>query len=117
MMHNRRVFRVVENHYSASPEALAKTLTEHDWCTCNGFRLGPLAFLNDSTSADGAQEYAVYDTRTGHQIESLTVSWMTAERLEACIRRLLSLAPHEVFEMGAGMPSFAHPEGSCHACA
>lgn len=117
MMHGRRVFRVVNGLHGErfSPASLARTLTEHDWTTCSGFRIGNLVFLNDATSADGAQEYAVFDELIGKQIESLTVGWMKADKLEAWI--VAALAGHRGVDPWGTLPSLAHPEGSCHACA
>lgn len=42
-------------------EELAVKLTEMTWCGCSAFKLpdAPYIFVNDSTSADGAQEYAI----------------------------------------------------------
>lgn len=118
MMHKKRVYRVVDKLYGqpfSTPAELARILTEHDWCTCNGFRLGHLVFLNDSTGPDGAQEYAVFDERSGKQIESLTVSWMKTDALTKTIERLLSEGTPDTWQ--SGLPSFNHPEGSCYACA
>lgn len=114
MMHRRRVFRVSDRY--DTPSLLARALVEHDWCTCNGFSVGHLLLLNDSTGPDGAQEYAVFDTRTRLQIESLTVSWMTRERLEAVIASLL-VPGAGCRDMTSPIPSLEHPEGVCHACA
>jgi hypothetical protein len=113
MMHKRRVYKVSDRATDAG--VLADLLTRHDWCTCNGFRLGHLLFLNDSTGPDGAQEYAVFDERSGKQIESLTVSWMTPEKLAAAIDRLMAEGTPDTWQ--EGMPSLNHPEGCCYACA
>ncbi len=58
-----------------SMDALVENLTRHTWTRCTGFPYQGLLSLNDSTAADGAQEYAA--RRAGRQIESLTVSWMS----------------------------------------
>src|SRR5690554_530849 len=55
MLHSNRIWVVVE---SEGAERLAHQLTQYTWCGCNGFRLNNYVFVNDSTSADGAQEYA-----------------------------------------------------------
>ena len=111
MVHSKRVYRVVDK---ATASELARILAEHTWCGCNGFRIGHLVFLNDSFSADGAQEYAVFDERRNCQIESLTVSWMTRESLEATITRLLDTGAEWC---GSPLPSLDHPKGPCYACA
>ncbi len=120
MMHKSRVFQVAERVHGqlySTPGELARLLTEHTWCSCNGFKLDHLLFLNDSTGPDGAQEYAVFDTRIGKQVESLTVSWMTAEELELqYIRPILSGTYGGVEPWGA-LPSLEHPKGEpCYAC-
>ncbi len=121
MMHKSRVFQVAERVHGqlySTPGELARLLTEHTWCPCNGFKLDHFLFLNDSTGPDGAQEYAVFDTRIGKQIESLTVSWMTAGELESCIRHLMSDVDEELrVEPFGTLPSLEHPKGSCYACA
>jgi hypothetical protein len=83
MMHTRRRFVVFE---VASAEDLAEKLTQHSWCGCNAFRLGELLFLNDSTSPDGAQEFAV--VRGGRQIETITFSWCTEAEARGYIQQL-----------------------------
>lgn len=62
-----------------SAEELARKLTEMTWCCCTAFELQGYLWLNDSTSPDGAQEYAVLkkDGPEGKpvQIESITFGW------------------------------------------
>ena len=65
---------------------LVTALCDQTWTTCQGFSWSGLLLLNDSFSADGAQEYAVI--RGGRQIESLTVSWMTAADLATTLQDL-----------------------------
>lgn len=77
MFHQNRRFGVTE---ISSAGTLAELLTEHTWTACTAFRLADLVFANDSTSADGAQEYAV--VRAGRQVESITFSW--CDRATAC---------------------------------
>jgi hypothetical protein len=91
---------------------LASKLTRQTWTPCSGFVCGSLTLLNDSTSADGAQEYAVI--RAGRQIESLTCSWMSAEELQRALERL------DTGKAGVDMGHVeinAHPVGSCAHCA
>lgn len=81
MMHKNRRFQIAD---VASVEELAKKLHESTWTLCTAFRIGDLLLCNDSTSPDGAQEYAVLrpskDNDGRHkQIESLTVSWFESE--------------------------------------
>jgi hypothetical protein len=52
----------------------------------------PLYFLNDSTSADGTQEYAplIPDGDNFYQVESIMFGWCTAEEAEREIRLLIA---------------------------
>lgn len=113
MIHKSRRYRVAER---GSVFELAYDLINHTWCSCNGFSIGDLVFLNDSFSADGAQEYAVF--RGNRQIESLTVSWMKLDDLQAAIMRLLEpeSSEPEPFESNF-TPRTDHPEGTCIYCA
>jgi hypothetical protein len=113
MLHKNRRFVVVD---VASPEELAEKLTQHTWCGCNGFRLGELLFLNDSTSPDGAQEYAV--VRGGRQIESITFSWCTVAEALGHVRQLLDGTLGED-ALGAVSNRIESPaqHGTCAHCA
>ena len=79
MLHPNRNWCVTE---LSTAEELASKLTAMTWCCCNGFSVrghSEYLWLNDATSADGAQEYAVIK-RHGKQgqpmqIESITFSW------------------------------------------
>ena len=84
MLHHHRRFAVT---VVASIGELTEKLTEHTWTLCTCFEYQGLLLANDSFSGDGAQEYAVY--KEARQIESLTVSWMTQERLQEVIEALL----------------------------
>ncbi len=78
---------------AASPEELAGKLTEQTWTLCTAFELAGYLFLNDSTSEDGAQEYAVVrvtDAGVHIQVESITFSWCTRERALELIRQVLA---------------------------
>lgn len=73
---------------------LARHLTEMIWVLCQGFRFRESAylFLNDSTSPDGAQEYAVVK-REGDdfpQVESITFSWCQPFEAERYIDKILA---------------------------
>jgi hypothetical protein len=87
MMHAHRAHVIV--NFDTFEEVAVK-LTETTWCPCNGFKVQKLILLNDATSPDGAQEYAVFhESDPELQIESLTVSWFeSAERLAATLQRL-----------------------------
>lgn len=112
MMHGNRVFSVAEVPDAAT---LADKLVNHSWCMCNGFKLGDVYYLNDSTSADGITEFAVF--RHGRQVESITFGWCDVSRalhyIEECANGIDS------FEGGgAVMPRVETPaaHGTCRHC-
>jgi hypothetical protein len=117
MMHRRR-WSVTD---IATPEQLAAELKRCTWCLCAGFRIGHYLFLNDSTSEDGAQEYAVVllSDQGSVQIESVTVSWTTQEKLLDLIREALSghWDRNDFAQIvDVRMDASAH-HGRCHLCA
>ena len=87
MLHADRRFSVTSEE---DAEQLAYKLTTRTWTGCTGFRHGGYLFLNDSFSADGAQEFAVFRGQelAGKlvQIESITFGWMNAEEAVTTIR-------------------------------
>lgn len=94
-------------------EELADKLVNYTWCGCNGWLYGDMAFLNDSFSPDGAQEYAVF--RNGNQIESITFSWCT---LDEAISFITELENGAGIDMGYTMPLIVPSEGHrCNLCA
>jgi hypothetical protein len=117
MIHTKREWTVDDVE---TAEELALKLTQYVWTGCTGFRLtdADLLFLNDSFSADGAQEYAVVVESTGRQVESVTFGWMSEARALALLRRYLAEKPDEPFgtiDSSRWQPA-AHPE-RCHLCA
>ena len=111
MLHHHRRFAVT---VVSSMEELTEQLTQHTWTLCTCFEYQGLLLANDSFSGDGAQEYAVY--REARQIESLTVSWMTRERLQEVIEALLR--GEYTTEYGPVAPLHTEParEHSCSLC-
>ena len=88
------------------------------WTLCTGFRLRAghqvLLFLNDSTSEDGGQEYAVFQEDDGLQLESLTFGWSDQERAADLVREVLS---GQVVEMGRyELRIDESDEHVCHLC-
>ena len=75
------------------PEEFAQKLTKYTWTGCTAFEHGGYLFLNDVTSADGAQEYAVFKKHGPSsklvQIESITFGWMNADKALATIRDIV----------------------------
>src|SRR5436190_11519318 len=111
---------------AASPEDLARRLTERTWTLCTGFYVEghpDYLFLNDSTYEDAAHEFAIVKGRVGAaehvQIESITFSWCTLDEAIAFVKQALA------GEMDGS--SFARPvqprlqtlaeHGTCHLCA
>lgn len=80
MMHKTRRFGVTK----WTREELAERLSENTWTLCTAVQTeGGTIWANDSTSADGAQEYALFRLikNEWRQVESITVSWCTKEKL------------------------------------
>jgi hypothetical protein len=75
MPFHQRQWNVVE----VGPSQLAHRLVAHSWCMCVGFLCEGVLWLNDSTSPDGAQEWAVVRASDHQQLESITVGWATPE--------------------------------------
>ncbi len=76
MMHKDRRWCVTP---VPGPGELAQKLTKESWTLCTGFSLLGYLFLNDSTSENGAQEYAIVTQveRDGPflLLESITFGW------------------------------------------
>lgn len=87
MMHSTRTHRVSD---VAELRELAEKLATRVWPLCTGFRHGWLLLLNDATSEDGAQEYAVFHEGSGRQIESLTCAYTDSEKLVETIQEILA---------------------------
>ena len=86
MMHESRNWQVAVFEGTASE--FAHELGRITWTPCQGFQFEGLLYLNDATSPDGAQEYAVIRLSDNRQIESLTVSWMSPEGLLKAVESL-----------------------------
>lgn len=76
----------------SSAEELADKLLSYSWCCC-GFELDGHLWLNDSTSPDAVQEYAVVSKpadASGEycQVESISVSWCKRQELLVYIRAI-----------------------------
>jgi hypothetical protein len=93
MMHETRRWCVST---VATPEDLARMLTERTHTLCAGFRVEgfpPYLFLNDATHEDGAGEFAcvkILGPSQWLQIESITFSWVSTgqalELIQAALR-------------------------------
>jgi hypothetical protein len=103
-------------------EDLAIKLTQHTWTCCTAFELCGYVLVNDSTSADGAQEYAVLmrlADGTWRQIESITFGWCTTEKAADLLRRIIAGEFDDADYAVPVEPRLETPaeHGSCHLCA
>ena len=119
MMHSERVWSVKQVE---SGEELARMLTDTTWCGCTGFRLGNYVFLNDSTSPDALQEFAIVEPKPNGswwQIESITFSWCTYEEALDHIRKSLAGEYSDGILGAVVAPVIQTPEEhkSCPLCA
>ena len=90
MFHQHRVWCVTP---VTSAEELARKLTTVTWTCCTAFELGGYVWLNDATSPDRGQEYAVLKKVGPHdrplQVESITFSWCDYDESVEHIQRTL----------------------------
>lgn len=117
MIHEKRKFSVKEYD---DLDGMCQDITSTTWCLCNSFKYKGLFFFNDSFSEDGAGEYAVYDEKSGKQIESITASWCTAEDFKKHVLDLLQQQEKgEFFVIMKGkMPKWEYyNQHSCLLCA
>jgi hypothetical protein len=88
MLHSRRTWFI---NPVVGPDWLADQLCNHTSVGCQAFELDGYVYANDSTSGDGAQEYAVLlPISDGEfiQIESITFSWCSVTKAReyiACV--------------------------------
>lgn len=90
MLHKNRYWVVTTVESDAS---LVQQLTQHTWTGCTAFELHGYLFANDSTCADGAQEYVVLNAAHGDlltEIESITFSWCPERRALDLIHQVCS---------------------------
>jgi hypothetical protein len=120
MMHEHRVFCLA---MVATDDELAEKLIHHAWCRCAGFQLQTspdTLFLNDSTSPDGIQEYAVLRRLDGiwFQVESITFGWIKSiEKALGYIREAITgVYDPDARRWGAFEPRFHEPDEPCEYC-
>jgi hypothetical protein len=92
MLHKTRTWCI---SIVTDPEELALKLCEQIWTRCTGFEMEGYLFLNDSTWADSAQEYAVLkrpaqEGEPFFQVESITFEWCSKEKGLNYIRQVLA---------------------------
>ena len=117
MMHKRRTWQVKD---VGGPFDLAYMLTEQSWCCCQGFRQNGYLYLNDATSENGAQEYAVVRESDMRQVESITFSWIDEEAARRNIWAVTTGGVHQHnWESGitAEQLQSAEQHGRCPHCA
>ncbi len=117
MLHKQRVWSLRQ---AESAEQLADDLTRMTWCGCDAFELSGYLFLNDSTSADGAQEFAAMQ-REGTdgqmvQLESITFSWCNYDEALSIIRRVITGSYTERLEEGVFCIQTPEEHGTCPLC-
>lgn len=83
MLHRRRRW-AVRNVGSVSE--LSRYVTGRTQCLCAGFRLDGFLWLNDSTSVDALQEYALVRESDLTQVDSITVSWSTTATIAEIVK-------------------------------
>jgi|CXWL01.1.fsa_nt_gi hypothetical protein len=120
MMHNDRIWCVTP---AESAEGLARKLTEMTWCCCTAFAIDHYRWLNDATSPDGAQEYAVLLRKESDgsflQIESITFSWCNYDAALRFIQQTLRGEDDRNEWARPVQPTLqtAAEHGRCHHCA
>ncbi len=120
MLHSKRIWSV---SFVASAEVLAHKLVHYTWTGCQAFQLGSYLFANDSTSADGAQEYAVLRASSGDeelvQVESITFSWCDDVKALEMVLRILAGDCDSIIYGTASRSRFqpASDHGVCCLCA
>ena len=121
MIHDKRRFQIKT---CESQEELIEQLTQHSWTLCTGFRFDGFLWLNDAFSEDGAQEYAVILEKKMMQVESITVSWSTPEKLKKIEETLSTYTEGQPWPEGFPMWLPAQPviepveqHARCHLCA
>lgn len=120
MLHQARRWKL----QAVTAQELLRLLSEQTQTLCTGFRVSgtPYLFLNDSTSENAAQEYALVKCENGRlwQVESLTVSWCQPFKLAEYIRRALAGEYDESFNFGeipAEQLETPEAHGRCIHCA
>lgn len=123
MLHKNRIWCVSPKD---TPEEVADLLTRTTWTLCTAFELSGYLFLNDSTSEDGAQEYAVVKRPTDpdgqfRQVESITFGWCDPTKALDYVRRILA-GDFDASDFAAVVsPRLETPDEHraryCHACA
>ena len=114
MMHKSR--RYVVRAMATLADTVAK-LAHGNYCGCVGISFNGTVYLNDATSGDGVEEWAVF--RNGRQVESITFGWMSPAEIEETVRRM-DAEPWDAFKgRGSSLPQIQtrQEHGTCPCCA
>ena len=119
MLHSRRIWSLVEAELT---ETLAFDLSQRVWPGCHAVAFCGYVFANDSTSPDGAQEFAVLkphpDGEVFVQIDSITFSWCNESRAKEWIE-LVSSGTFDIHDLArVSRDRFQVPaaHGACPLC-
>ena len=114
MFHKNRIWHLTP---IATAEELAHNLTQRVWTGCTGFNLNDVFYLNDATSADGAQEYAVVIQKGDDfiQLESVTFGWMKEARALQFIKEFQA-NPYWDFAVKVPVTLDDNSAHRCHLC-
>lgn len=113
MINTRRLWGFTQ---AESIEELCRILTSRTMTCCTAFRFGRFLFLNDATSEDGAQEYAVLrpEGSAWLQVESITFSWISQAD---AVQRLKEVMGGDEVPMGTWRPNIEpYDRHSCQLC-
>lgn len=110
-----------------SVDELVDKLINYTHVGCAGFRFNDVLYINVSISENGAQEYEVIEieketsgTYTGVQFESITVSWMSPEKLKKLALEYNSPTNRESYKKESWASACVvnkHTKEACYYCA
>ncbi len=116
MLHKHRVWCVAN---ATDATTLAHNL-KLVWTLCTGFRLSGYLFLNDSTSEDAVQEYAVVREQDLKQVESITFGWCSPENALLYVQEAIA-GKYDDQRVGRSLTrdqiQAPEPHGTCGLCA
>lgn len=118
MWHRRRRWQV---SLVDSAEELTDKLTRFTWTPCTGFQVrgSPYLFLNDATSPDGAQEWAIVlgEGEAFPQVESITFSWCQPFEAREYVAKALAGRYAYLYDLiDPKQVETPDPHGSCRHC-
>lgn len=116
MMHSNRIWG---EPVEVTLEEFIEKVSEHTWTNCTAFKVDEYVFVNDATSGDGAQEYAVLmrENDQWFQIESWTCSWMDDDTIRKCFAELPTSEFKRPVEPTFEKHGYGTPVGPLSCCA